>query len=136
VIGAKTAKELVYLEQLQQMGEVLVSTDDGSKGHRGLVPDLLKRYLREKDPRDVHFFNCGPEIAMEKVDKIEREYSSPEKICHLVERMTCCGVGICGKCSTPGGKRACVDGPVFSADEFTPGQYTRDKTGKKVKISV
>ena len=64
----------------------------------------------------------------------EREFAPPSDIYHLVERMTSCGVGICGKCSIPNGERACVDGPLFSAESFAPAEYTRDKTGKKVSI--
>jgi dihydroorotate dehydrogenase (NAD+) catalytic subunit len=132
ILGARTAKELLYLEQFRRMGEVLASTDDGSEGFHGFVSELLYKYLKEKNPSNVSFFNCGPEIAMKKAEEIEKKYTLPEKIYHLVERMTCCGVGICGKCSIPNGKRACVDGPVFNAEEYTPGQYTRDKTGRKV----
>lgn len=134
VLGATTKKELAYIDQLHKMGNVVVSTDDGSLGYKGFVPDLLEKHLKETNPKDVYFFNCGPEIAMRKVDEIERRYASPDKIYHLVERMTSCGVGICGKSSIPNGKRACVDGPVFEAAEFTPGQYKRDETGKKVKL--
>ncbi|MFC1586366.1 dihydroorotate dehydrogenase electron transfer subunit, partial [Fibrobacterota bacterium] len=135
VLGAKTASELLYLEKFEKMGEVLVSTDDGSKGFHGFVPDLLESYLEEINPAGISFFNCGPEAAMKKADEIEARHVSGKDIYHLVERMTCCGVGICGKCSTPNGKRACVDGPVFNALEFKPGIYTRDKTGNKVRLS-
>jgi dihydroorotate dehydrogenase (NAD+) catalytic subunit len=134
IVGARSADEIPYLKQFQQMGETFVSTDDGSMDFHGFVPDLLDKYLKENGSEKLCFFNCGPEIVMKKVNEIEKRYVSVEKIFHLVERMTCCGVGVCGKCSIPNGKRACVDGPVFSAAEFAPGQYTRDKTGKKVKI--
>jgi hypothetical protein len=49
--------------------------------------------------------------------------------------MTGCAVGICGKCSVTSGERACVDGPAFTAAGFTPAEYTRDKTGKKLAAS-
>lgn len=133
IIGAKTAGELVYLEDFQKMGEVLFSTDDGSRGYPGFVTDLLTECLRQRrNAQAALFFNCGPEIVLWKADRIERGYASPSDIYHVVERMTCCDRGICGKCSIPSGKRLCVDGPVFSAVEFTPRQYKRDKTGRKV----
>jgi dihydroorotate dehydrogenase (NAD+) catalytic subunit len=134
IVGAKTAKELVYLDELRKMGEVHFSTDDGSAGYHGLVTNLLFDYLRDNNPKNAHFFNCGPEIVMKKADLMESQYASSDEIYHLVERMTSCGIGICGKCSTPEGRRICVDGPVFTAEEFSPGKYKRDKTGKKVKI--
>ena len=132
VIGTVTAGELVYLDALREMGEVSVSTDDGSAGVRGYVSDVLRRALAEQRPERPCFFNCGPEVAMKAVDAVERDYAPPTDIYHLVERMTSCGVGICGKCSVPSGERACVDGPLFSAARFSPAEYTRDKTGKKV----
>jgi len=134
VIGTVTASELVYLDALREMGEVFVSTDDGTAGVCGYVSDVLQRTLSEQKPDRPCFFNCGPEIAMRAVDAVEREYAPPSDIYHLVERMTSCGVGICGKCSVPAGERACVDGPLFSATRFTPAEYTRDKTGKKVSV--
>ena len=134
VIGTVTASELVYLEALREMGEVAVSTDDGTAGVCGYVSDVLHQTLTKDQPERPCFFNCGPEIAMRAVDKVEREFAPPSDIYHLVERMTSCGVGICGKCSIPNGERACVDGPLFSAERFAPAEYTRDKTGKKVSI--
>lgn len=132
VIGAREARELVYCGELARMGELHIATDDGSRGFRGTVAELLSRFLQERNPGEAIFFNCGPEIAMKKADELERQYAAPGRIHHLVERMTSCGVGICGKCSIPGGARACVDGPVFEAVAFRPCEYTRDKTGKKV----
>jgi dihydroorotate dehydrogenase (NAD+) catalytic subunit len=132
IVGAKTRNELVYLDKMNEMGEVHVATDDGSMNFMGTVPELLERYLQEAKPEgDLVFFNCGPEIAMAKADAVERQYAKPDRIYHLVERVCSCNEGICGKCSTPEGLRVCMDGPVFSADQFTPGKYTRDKYGRK-----
>lgn len=143
VIGAKTREEFVYLKELESMGLVKLASEginDGSKvDYSGTVTDLLSRFLEEKTQYDSRFmnhvfFNCGPEVVLKKAGEIEIGYTHPSKIYHLVERMTSCGTGICGKCSIPFGPRICVDGPVFTATEFEPGLYTRDKTGKKVKL--
>ena len=140
VIGAKTESELVYLDELRKMGKVFCSTDDGSVGLKGTVVDLLRALINQKcipipwQKQNAIFFNCGPEVVLKKADEIEREYTTPKRIHHLVERMTSCGTGICGKCSIPGGMRACVDGPVFTAEEFTPGLYKRGKDGRKINI--
>ncbi len=132
VIGAVTADELVYLDDFREMGEVAYSTDDGSAGFHGLVTELLDEVLASERPENPCFYTCGPETAIRGVDEIARRYAPPEDIYHLVERMTSCGIGICGKCSIPSGERACVDGPVFTATEFTPGDYMRDKSGAKI----
>ncbi|MCG6958067.1 MAG: hypothetical protein LJF04_18920, partial [Gemmatimonadetes bacterium] len=60
-------------------------------------------------------------------------YAPPEDIFHVVERYTSCGIGICGKCAISTGERTCVDGPVHPATDFTPGDWHRDLTGKKVR---
>jgi dihydroorotate dehydrogenase subfamily 1 len=131
-VGAVTAEELVYWKSFQGLGEVHVSTDDGSAGFRGRIAELVDHAMAERPLADPIFLNCGPELAMEALDRVERKYAPPEDILHIVERYTSCGIGICGKCSLPSGERTCVDGPVHSAAQFTPGISHRDLTGKKV----
>jgi dihydroorotate dehydrogenase (NAD+) catalytic subunit len=132
-IGARTAHELCYWDSFKQLGEVSVSTDDGSAGHHGYISELVEKALAEDGLKNPVFFNCGPELAMKALDVVERRYAPPEDIFHVVERYTSCGIGICGKCSLPSGERTCVDGPVHSAAVFTPGVSHRDLTGKKVR---
>ncbi len=131
-LGARTTRELAYLESFRKLGEVSVSTDDGSAGHHGYISELVERALAEEKPDHPVFFNCGPELAMKALDAVERKYALPQDIYHVVERYTSCGIGICGKCSICSGERTCVDGPVYTAAEFTPGEPLRDLTGKKV----
>lgn len=132
VIGAISKSELVYLDKFRETGKVAFSTDDGSAGHHGLVTELLEKVLDTERPDNPCFYTCGPEIAIKGVDEIARRYAPPEDIFHLVERMTSCGIGICGKCSISSGERACVDGPVFTAADFSPGSYIRNKSGAKI----
>jgi NAD(P)H-flavin reductase len=120
------------VESFRELGEVSVSTDDGSAGHHGYISELVEKALAEENPENPIFFNCGPELAMKALEAVERKYAPPEDIYHVVERYTSCGIGICGKCSICSGERTCVDGPVYSAAEFTPGEPHRDLTGKKV----
>jgi NAD(P)H-flavin reductase len=131
-LGAVTAEQLCYLESFRELGEVSVSTDDGSAGHHGYISELVEKALAEESLENPVFFNCGPELAMKALDAVERRYAPPEDIFHVVERHTSCGIGICGKCSLPSGERTCVDGPVHSAADFAPGISHRDLTGKKV----
>jgi dihydroorotate dehydrogenase subfamily 1 len=131
-VGAVTAEELVYWKSFQELGEVHVSTDDGSAGFRGRIAELVDRAMSESPLTDPVFLNCGPELAMQALDRVERKFAPPEDVLHIVERYTSCGIGICGKCSLPTGERTCVDGPVHSAAQFTPGVSHRDLTGRKV----
>lgn len=131
-LGARTRKELAYYESLQEVCDVRVSTDDGSAGHEGFIHELVERTLAEEPVERPVFINCGPELAMRELDRVERRYAPPEDIFHVVERYTSCGIGICGKCAISTGERSCVDGPVHPATAFTPGDWHRDLTGKKV----
>jgi len=132
-IGGRTADELAYHDSFRAMGDVSVSTDDGSAGHKGYIAELVDKAMAEEDLENPVFINCGPELAMRALDEVERKYAPPEDIWHVVERYTSCGIGICGKCSISTGERACVDGPVHSAAVFTPGDWHRDETGKKIR---
>jgi NAD(P)H-flavin reductase len=131
-VGAVTAEELVYWRSFREMGEVGVSTDDGSAGFRGRIAELVDHAMSERPLTAPVFLNCGPELAMAALDRVERKYAAPQDILHIVERYTSCGIGICGKCSLPSGERTCVDGPIHSAAQFTPGVSHRDLTGRKV----
>jgi dihydroorotate dehydrogenase (NAD+) catalytic subunit len=132
-IGGRTAAELPYLSSFQGLCEVSASTDDGSYGFHGMIHQLVEKSLAEEKPNRPVFVNCGPELAMRALDAVERRYAPPEDIFHVVERYTSCGIGICGKCSISTGERTCVDGPVCPATAFTPGDWHRDLTGKKVR---
>lgn len=111
--GFNTEDEIVLENELKSLGaEVLIATLNGSRGTKGFVTDVLKKYPAEYD----YFYVCGP-LPMEKavfhgVDG-DGEFS-------LEERMGC-GVGICYGCSvmTKGGaRRVCADGPVFRKEEL------------------
>lgn len=130
-IGARTAAELSYWDSFKEAGKVSVSTDDGSAGHGGYIAELVEKAMAEERLGNPVFVNCGPEVAMVALDAVERKFAPPKDIFHIIERYTSCGVGICGKCATPSGLRACIDGPAFSAEDFSPGVYERDLTGKK-----
>jgi dihydroorotate dehydrogenase (NAD+) catalytic subunit len=134
-LGTRSVAETAFLERLEALGPVVLATEDGSSGLRGVASDALRELLqREPAAPETTFYNCGPEIVLSLVDAIEREVAAPARIFHVVERITACGIGICGKCATPEGLRVCVDGPVFSAEQFRPYRYTRDKTGAKVRL--
>jgi dihydroorotate dehydrogenase electron transfer subunit len=119
--GARTADYLAGVEDFQQLGvDVRLATDDGSRGHHGLVTDLVKQVLAEHHGRP-RIVCCGPEPMMEAVAHIAREAHVPCQV--SLETPMACGIGICFTCVAkvrqPGGgwdyKRTCVEGPVFDA---------------------
>lgn len=116
-IGARDAQHLFYLEHARSVAEVHVSTEDGSAGQRGLVTDLLQARLRQGQfGENTAFFNCGPSRMIERTTAIEAACVAPEFIYNSIDYVTKCGVGVCGSCAAPDGRRLCVDGPFFAAD--------------------
>jgi dihydroorotate dehydrogenase electron transfer subunit len=119
--GARTADYFAGLEDFERTGiDVRLSTDDGSRGHHGLVTDLLQAALAQQHGRP-RIVCCGPEPMMESVAKIARAANVPCQV--SLETPMACGIGICFTCVAKvrqsdgvwDYKRTCVDGPVFEA---------------------
>jgi NAD(P)H-flavin reductase len=91
---------------------VVVATEDGSNGRRGLVTDYLDA------AKYAAIYACGPEAMLKAVAGMAKKVGVP---CFIsMERRMACGVGACLGCTVRtvhGNKRCCTDGPVFSADE-------------------
>ena len=113
-VGARDRQHLFYLDEARQIADVRIATEDGSLGQRGRVTDALQTYLQQTPSVTPHrFFNCGPEAMIAAAAAIEQRYAPPERILHSIDYVTKCGVGICGSCATPDGRRACIDGPFL-----------------------
>ncbi|MCW3028417.1 MAG: Dihydroorotate dehydrogenase, electron transfer subunit, iron-sulfur cluster binding domain protein [Solirubrobacterales bacterium] len=95
-----------------------VATDDGSRGHHGLVTDLLAQEV-ERDPLAV-VYACGPAPMLEGVRAMCAASSVPAQL--ALEAGMACGFGACFGCVVPcrggGYLRICVDGPVIDAAEL------------------
>jgi ferredoxin/flavodoxin---NADP+ reductase len=114
IIGART-KELVILEQLlgSVSDELIVITDDGSSGKKGLVTDAL-RELTQSDNKVDAVYCAGPVIMMKAVAELTKPMNIPTIV--SLNPVMVDGTGMCGGCRvTIEGKRkfACVDGPEF-----------------------
>jgi dihydroorotate dehydrogenase electron transfer subunit/dihydroorotate dehydrogenase (NAD+) catalytic subunit len=115
-VGARTAERLYFLDECRQIADVHVATDDGSEGYQGFVTELLRDRLKEMsaEERDtLVFYNCGPEPMVHAAMAVQREFCREEQIFSAIDYLTKCGVGICGACAAPDGRRLCVDGPFL-----------------------
>jgi dihydroorotate dehydrogenase subfamily 1 len=116
--GARTAERLYFLEECRRIAEVHVATDDGSAGYQGVVTELLRERLQgmSQGERDqLVFYNCGPQPMVHAAIAVQREFCRPDQIFSAIDYLTKCGVGICGTCAAPDGRRLCVDGPFLEA---------------------
>jgi len=115
--GAPTAERLVARDLFERVARIVeVSTDDGSAGERGFVTAPLERLLKAE--RFDVAYTCGPEAMQRAVAGMLARAEVPCQV--SLERLMACGIGACLSCvvSTRSGlRRACVDGPVFDAEE-------------------
>ena len=115
VIAGRT-KELIILEKEMQENsdEVIVMTDDGSYGKKGLITNGLEEVIqREKVDK---CFTIGPAIMMKFVSLLTKKYNIPTDA--SLNTIMVDGTGMCGACRvTVDGKTrfVCVDGPEFDA---------------------
>ncbi len=117
VLAART-RDLIILEDevRRHADEVVIMTDDGSYGRKGLVTDGVEEVIKREQVDLV--CTIGPAIMMKFVSLLTKKYEVPT-ICSLNTIMVD-GTGMCGACRvTVGGKMrfVCVDGPEFNAHE-------------------
>ena len=121
--GARTAERLYYLEECQKIAQVHVATDDGSQGYKGVVTELLRSRLQEMSEAELDklvFYNCGPAPMVHAAAAVQREFCKDHQIYSAIDYLTKCGVGICGACASPDGRRICVDGPFMQGTPDRP----------------
>ncbi|MCM8762549.1 MAG: sulfide/dihydroorotate dehydrogenase-like FAD/NAD-binding protein, partial [Candidatus Omnitrophica bacterium] len=116
IMGARNEKLLILEDQMREISdELLVATDDGSKGIKGFTTDVLESVINSGKKID-YVLTAGPIIMMKKVSDITKIYNI--KTVASLNPIMIDGTGMCGGCRiTVGGKVkfACVDGPDFDA---------------------
>ncbi len=136
LLGARTRDHLFDVDRFRRLGPVHLATDDGTTGHHGYVPDLVGKVftgLPEAERERTVFINCGPERMVERCFEIQRELVPEDRVIGSIEYMTSCGVGICGKCSSPSGALTCIDGPFLKWSEF---QRVGKAAGKRLHSTL
>ncbi len=117
VLAGRT-KELIILEDEMRASsdEVVIMTDDGSYGRKGLVTEGVEAViLREKVDK---CFAIGPAVMMKYVCLLTKKYDIPTDV--SLNTIMVDGTGMCGACRiTVGGKTrfVCVDGPEFDGHQ-------------------
>lgn len=118
--GARSKDRLYFIDECRACSRIHVSTDDGSQGYHGLVTAMLRERLNEMSAAAIEklfFYNCGPESMVHAAVAVEREFCPGSRIFNAIDYVTKCGVGICGSCHCPDGRRLCVDGPFLDVAE-------------------
>ena len=118
VVGFRS-RDLVILEkEFSDVSDRLVMmTDDGSYGEKGLVTNALERLIQEGNRYD-EVIAIGPLVMMKFVCKVTEKYGVKTTV--SMNPIMIDGTGMCGGCRlTVGGqtKFACVDGPDFDGHQ-------------------
>lgn len=114
ILGARNEKLLMLEKEINEVSdELYICTDDGSKGQKGFVSDVLQKLIDEKKKINI-VWAVGPVIMMKVLSNLTKKYSI--KTIVSLNPIMIDGTGMCGGCRVSiGGKTkfACVDGPEF-----------------------
>jgi dihydroorotate dehydrogenase electron transfer subunit len=111
--GGRSARDLPLDDELGELTELHVTTEDGSRGTRGRVTDVLTEMLGP----GTEVFTCGPDRMMAKVAELCAARDVP---CEAsLETPMACGYGVCLGCPVPTTEGtyvyACTQGPCIDA---------------------
>lgn len=134
VIGAKTKNEVFFESLTHQLltnntsKRVIVCTEDGTLGQKGIVTDVVDKLTSQTKFDGV--YTCGPEAMMYKV--VNLAHKRDIFVQASLERVMKCGVGICGSCCIDS-ELVCRDGTIFDGAYLTSnpefGHTYRNKAG-------
>jgi dihydroorotate dehydrogenase electron transfer subunit len=112
LLGARTAAQIFPAHLLPPEVELVVTTEDGSLGIRGLITEPYAEYLSWAD----QVFACGPSPMFEAMAEVLRRSRLRRPVQVLLEERMGCGWGVCYGCAVEtkrGMRLVCKDGPRF-----------------------
>lgn len=118
LLGARAAEDLMAVDDFAELDATLhLATEDGSRGERGRVTELLEKRLA--DGGDATVYSCGPTPMMERCAEIAVAHGAR---CYVsLENNMACGFGVCLGCAAPhrrgGYALVCREGPVFDGED-------------------
>lgn len=117
LLGFRNSELQVDIDLFRKLGEVYISTDDGSAGEKGVV---TQHPVLHNDTLDISMvYTCGPDVMMKAVALWAAKKNIP---CEAsLENTMACGFGACLCCAQEtvhGTLQVCTDGPVFNTKEL------------------
>lgn len=109
LLGGRTKELIPVVEPFAEYGELLIATDDGSMGEKGMVTQH-SRFGEDYD----QICTCGPTPMMKAVARHAKSHGISCEV--SLENMMACGIGACLCCvqdTNEGHKCVCKEGPVF-----------------------
>ncbi len=116
LLGARSKADVFLTDEFNKFGDVKVTTEDGSRGEKGLVTH--HSLFNSSFNFDI-IYTCGPDPMMKAVSElaIEKNIACEASL----ENMMACGIGACLCCVTPtirGNECVCTEGPVFNSKDL------------------
>ena len=115
LLGYRSNNSIIEYERFNSLAEVLITTEDGSQGHKGLVtghPVLGSATFNR-------IYCCGPEPMMKGVAHLARQQGIHCEV--SLENLMACGFGVCLCCTVEtdeGNLCSCTEGPVFNINKL------------------
>ena len=116
LLGATTAAQLYPQHLLPPEVKLVIATEDGTAGQRGMITDLLPDFVDRAD----QVFACGPMPMYRDMATKRHQLLKGKPTQVSLEMRMGCGLGICYACTLKtkqGLKQVCQDGPVFDLDD-------------------
>lgn len=118
ILGARSQNLLILEKEIASISDhFVVATDDGSRGRKGLVTDVLQELIAE-EPKIDFVMAIGPIVMMQAASEVTRKYGIKTMV--SLNPLMIDGTGMCGgcRCKIEGKtKFACVDGPEFDGHQ-------------------
>ncbi len=117
LLGASTSSQLYPRHLLPPEAELVIATEDGTEGKKGMITDLLPDFIDRTD----QIFACGPIPMYRTMAARNQQLLGGRSVQVSLEVRMGCGFGICYGCTvrTKGGmKQVCKDGPIFELKDI------------------
>jgi dihydroorotate dehydrogenase electron transfer subunit len=131
IYGGRTARDLPLEEDLSEIADVVVTTEDGSRGMKGRVTDALP----ELSSDETEIYACGPDRMMAAVADL---CAARHLKCDVsLETPMACGYGVCLGCPVPitdgSYLYACMQGPCVDAARVAWGKGAHGPVRKETR---
>jgi NAD(P)H-flavin reductase len=118
ILGVRSRDLLFWEDKMRTVSdELIVCTDDGSYGRKGLVIEPMREMLEAGRPID-HIWAIGPVVMMKFCTLTSQPFGVPTTV--NLNSIMVDGTGMCGACRAEVGGQtrfACVDGPEFDGHQ-------------------
>ncbi len=115
LLGARSEKDLLLLEEFKKYGDIFVTTEDGKLGEKGFV---THHSILKENRYDI-IYTCGPSPMMHAVAAYAKQSDIPCEV--SLENLMACGIGACLCCvenTTEGHICVCTEGPVINIEKL------------------